>query len=44
MNIDVITFFAIIYRIRVIAIIVGADLVAAAEIELKATIAYLDGN
>ena len=44
MNIDEITFFAIIYRISVIMIIVGADFYAEADIELKTAMAYLDGN
>lgn len=44
MNIDEITFFAIIYRIRVIMIIVGADFYAEADIELKTARACFDGN
>jgi hypothetical protein len=44
MNMEEMTFFAIIYKISVMVIIAGADFDAAAEIEVKAAIAYLEGN
>lgn len=41
---DEITFLAIIWRIKVIAIMVGADFCAEAETELNTANAYFDGN
>jgi hypothetical protein len=44
MNIDEMTFFAIIYRSRLITIICGAELDIATEIYVKSTCAVFDGN